>query len=137
MVTLLIRFKATDSLTMTCLCNKCGATRQLVAVIDLHASTTSVECFKPLLLWHPKPNVFGISIAVASADASAGGASARDASARGTPAAGVITATDTSPEMEDISVTDDSPTVDISSAVASFTGDIYKMYLKRIQRIKN
>ena len=38
--------------------------------------------------------------------------------------------------MEDISVTDDSPTVDISSAVASFTGDTYKMYLKRIQRKK-
>ena len=132
MITLLIRFKATDSLTMTCLCNKCGATRQLVAVIDLRVSKTSVECFKPLLLWHPKPNVFGISIAVASADASAGGASAR-----GTPAAGVITATDTSPTTDDFSVTDDSPTVDISSAVASFTGDIYKMYLKRIQRIKN
>jgi len=39
--------------------------------------------------------------------------------------------------MEDISVTDDSPTVDISSAVASFTGDTYKMYLKRIHRKKN
>ena len=40
--------------------------------------------------------------------------------------------------MEDISVTDDSPTVDISSAVASFTGDTYKMYLKRynVKKIK-
>ena len=69
-------------------------------------------------------------------DAFAGGASAGGASADGTPAAGVITAIDTSPEMEDIFVTDDSPTVDLSSAVASFTGDTYKMFLKRIQRKK-
>ena len=71
------------------------------------------------------------SIAVASADTSADGASADGTPADGTPAAGVITATDTSPEMEDISVTDGSLTVDISSAVASFTGDTYKMYLKK------
>ena len=66
-------------------------------------------------------------MAVASvANASAGGASADGASA-----GGVITATDTSPEMEDFSVTDASPTVDVSFAVASFTGDTYKMYLKK------
>ena len=39
--------------------------------------------------------------------------------------------------MEDFSVTGASPTMDISSAVASFTGDTYKMYLKRLQRKKN
>ena len=133
-ITLLITFKATDSSTLTCLCNKCGTTRQLVAVIDLQASKTSVECFKPFLLWHPTPDVFGISIAVASvANAFAGGASARDASADGTPAAGVITATDTSPATDGFSVTDASPTVDVSFAVASFIADTYKMYLKRRQ----
>ena len=63
-------------------------------------------------------------MAVASADASVA-----NASAGGTPAAGVITATDTSPTTDDFSVTGASPTMDISSAVASFTGDTYKMYL--------
>ena len=75
-------------------------------------------------MWHPTPNVFGISIAVASvANAFAGGASAR-----GTPAAGVITATDTSPATDDFSVADASPTVDTSFAVASFIADTYKIY---------
>ena len=128
LVTLLVRFKATDSLTMTCFCNKFGATRQLVAVIDLRASKTSVECFKPLLLWHPKSDAFGISIAVASADASVGGASAGGASACGTPAAGVITATDMSPATDDFSVTEVSSTVDTSFAVASCIADTYRMY---------
>ena len=63
-------------------------------------------------------------------------ASVANAFAGGASAAGVITATDTSPATDDFSVTDASPTVDVSFTVASFTGDTYKMYLKRIQRKK-
>ena len=69
-------------------------------------------------MWHPKSDAFGISIAVASADASA----------RGTPAAGVITATDMSPATDDFSVTEVSSTVDTSFAVASCIADTYRMY---------
>jgi len=48
--------------------------------------------------------------------------------AGGASAAGVIAATHTSPVTDDFSVTDASPTVDVSFAVASCIADTCKIY---------